>query len=163
MQVKRQLMIAAAAVLFTMLALPSTAPAQSREGGAVAAAGHRDPLVGTWIVRVTPAVGNPFTTINNFNRGGDFVQIETQASRPALGQWVWTDDLTYHLDFMFFAFDLTTGVANARVTVHVDITLDESLEAFTATYEFQVVNSDGTVARGHGIREGRRTNFDFEP
>jgi hypothetical protein len=163
---KTQPILIAAAVLVTTLTLASTASAQSGDGAAGAVARHPDPLVGSWIVTVTPDGGSPFTTINNFNVGGTFNQLENQAGgpRPALGQWVRTGDFTYHTDFMIYGFARDEiGTWTGTLTVHVDITLGEHLEDFTAVYEAQGVFTDGTVTSGHGTREGRRAHFEFEP
>jgi len=148
----------AAAVLVASVAMAAAQSGEQRGSDVI----HRDPLMGTWIVTVTPdGGGSPFTTINNFNAGGDFVQLDSRANIPGLGQWVRESDLTY--SFQIIAFVFSMGTLSSTVTVHVNITLDEDLETFAGTYVFQQVDPNGhVIASGGGTRQGVRATFAFQ-
>jgi hypothetical protein len=156
-QSKRKMLTLAGAAAVLVASVAITA-AQSQEDAS--AAGDQDPLVGTWIVHVIPMGRPEFTAISSFNLGGLFAQMDTNSrTTSALGRWNRIDDLTYTNDFILFNVNPFTSTA----TVHVHITLDENLEAFTATYEFQDVDPDGMViGSGGGTRRGRRATFEFQ-
>jgi hypothetical protein len=149
-QSKRKLntLAGAAAVLVASLAI---AAAQSQENAS--AGRHHDPLVGTWIVNVTPRGRPAFTAISSFNMGGTFAQIDTNSGNTsALGRWDRIDDLSYTNDFILFSDPFTS-----TTTVHVDLTLSATLDTYSATYEFQQIAPDGTVlVTGGGTRQGSR-------
>jgi hypothetical protein len=114
-----------------------------------------DPLIGTWVVAVTPAAGPAFSVISVFHSDGTYVHIDTNRN-TALGEWVQIDGLKYRNGFQLFTFD-QSGTYAGTTTVHIELALDESLDAFTGTYEFKIVDSNGKVtASGSGTRAGKR-------
>ena len=114
-----------------------------------------DPLVGTWVVAVTPTTGPAFSVISVFHSDGTYVHVDTNRN-TALGEWVQIDDLKYRHSFQLFTFD-QGGTYAGTTTVHVELALDESLDAFTGTYEFKIVDSNGKVTvSSSGTRAGKR-------
>jgi hypothetical protein len=114
-----------------------------------------DPLVGTWTVTVMPRSGPTFPAISTFHSDGTYVHVDGNRF-IAMGQWVRVSNLKYTNNFQVLNFD-QSGIFSGITTVHVDLTIDATLGAFTGTYEFQTVDSDGNVtASGGGTREGTR-------
>jgi len=65
------------------------------------------------------------------------------------------DDRKYSNNFVLL--QVTQNGLVGTITVHADLTLDESLNAFTGTYVFKIVDADGNVTlSGGGSREGTR-------
>jgi len=63
-----------------------------------------DPLVGTWVVAVTPTGGPAFSVISVFHADGTYVHVDTNRN-TALGEWVRVDSLKYTNSFQLFTFD----------------------------------------------------------
>ena len=145
---KMNTLAGAAALLFASVVLAG-APSQENDS----AGKDHDPLVGTWVVDVTPRGRPPFTAISSFNMGGTFAQIDTNSGvTSALGRWDRIDDLTYTNDFILFSDPYVS-----TTTVHVDLRLSATRDSFIATYEFVQVAPDGTVlVTGGGSRQGSR-------
>ncbi len=125
-------------------------------------ASRRDPIVGTWIVTVSPTGGPPpFTAISTFNPGGGYIQVDNSRPpsivTPGLEQWSrrrWK--LTSALEFSGFVF-APDGNFLGPSYVYADLELSTSLDSFTGTYEFKTLDRNGNVIlAGGGVRSAVR-------
>jgi hypothetical protein len=132
-------------VLMPLLLLGSSA--------AVRAAGV-PPLVGAWIVTVTPTPGPtappPSTELTTFTRDGGVLNSNAPvaAAFPALstghGVWVSEDDHTFAVTFVHLLFDATgTLVGSAKVLATV--TVDETGDALSGVARADIFDPTGAL------------------
>ena len=120
-------------------------------------------LAGTWKVTVSPDGAPQFQAFNQFNADGSSIEFDN--SNPpnlqtiAVGPWERTGNRDYTMLEVNQIYD-DHGFAGELV-VQAKITLDDTGNAFTSTFTFQVLDiSDNVVFQGTGTATGRRITID---
>ena len=120
---------------------------------------HKQQILGTWLIDVTPTDGEPFQAMATLSPGGGLVETESSSPGTAQGSWKPRGRRRVAITFQRFEFG-PGGEPAGRVVVRTEVMVRR--DKFSGPFEFDVFNADGDVVfSGEGTATAAR--FPVQP